>query len=52
MSARISILNLLTHRDYGPVGKGVVTGFLPPVSSRRLNLTYPRGEITSETAGA
>jgi len=40
-----SVNNFLTHRDYGPSGNPIALGFPRSLSSRRLNITFPRGEI-------
>jgi hypothetical protein len=44
-----SSINELTNRDYGPFHDYLVMNFFPAQSSRRLNLTYPRGDIAQPT---
>jgi hypothetical protein len=39
-------VHLLTHRDYGPFDNAVSVHFSPVLRPRRLNIAYPRGEIT------
>jgi hypothetical protein len=45
MTSRLLVIALLTHRDYGPVCEHFER--FPSHSSRRFNIAYPRGAITS-----
>jgi hypothetical protein len=45
------IIHGLTHRDYGPFRDYLSMNFFPAQASRRLNLSYPRGNITQSTFG-